>query len=343
MDMPNYFDQNPNAEDEENFKDQPPEMTGEEPAEVQVTQAPVPRPQRPTTATVQLPQGGPEQDPQYEEEQLPEESEDSDDFSNILVDARLRLEQGRLYEMIMNHDIFQGADADPKAVKFVQKQIRNFAKEQMEIMLGMRKETAVIEQLEIDFPFNALEVDTLRALARAATKGASDNSDRYVPSVTRTTSEVDVVGRPAKTTINPIGGASKRAPRPAPVQPRQQKQENKPLAPRPPAPVKRASPSAAIQRILEEEGVTLAEINQVFDPNKKYLTPEELSMLTDDQVIERNRQIKNRQVSNPGAVPMPTMEQMESAYLARANQAAAHPQMQKIMGLLDEAHKKKGL
>jgi hypothetical protein len=261
-----------------------------------------------------------------------EDQEESEDFSNILVDARLRLEQGRLYEMIMNHDIFQGADADPKAVKYVQKQIRNFAKEQMEIMLGMRKETSIVERLEIDFPFNALEVDTLRALARAATKGASDNSDRYVPEITRTTEEVENV--PRRTSINPIGTSPRKS------QPAQMKKAEKPLAKKPSAPVKRAR--ADIQRILEEEGVTLEEINEVFDPKKKYLTVEELNSLTAEQVIERNRLIKNRQVPSRSALPMPSPEQIEMAITQRANQAASNPQMIQIMGLLDQAQKKKG-
>lgn len=325
---PNFFDQNQEPE-EENFKDQ----GSEEEIAPEELRAPVARPQRPATPTVKLPQAEQEYEEEQSQEEI-EESEESEDFANILVDARLRLEQGRLYEMIMNHDIFQGADADPKAVKYVQKQIRNFAKEQMEIMLGMRKETSTIERLDIDFPFNSLEVDALKALARTATKGATDHSDRYVPSVTRTTEEVE--NAPRKTTINPIGVNSSR--------PKSATKPSKPLSARPAAPVKRAKADAAIQRILEEEGVTLEEINQVFDPNKKYLTPDELASLTSEQVIERNRIIsaRNKQVQNPSALPMPSHEQIEAMAVARATQAAAHPQMQKIMGLLDEASKKKG-
>ena len=63
-------------------------------------------------------------------------------IQNVLSDARLRLEQGRLYEMVMNSDLFEGSDCDPKAIKNVEKEIRNFAKERMEIMLGMRQETS---------------------------------------------------------------------------------------------------------------------------------------------------------------------------------------------------------
>src|ERR1019366_6683663 len=109
-----------------------------------------------------------------------------EDFVDVLSDAHLRLEQGSLYKLVMNGNLFQDVDADPKAVQNVQKEIKTFAKERMEIMLGMRKETNTVEHLEIDFPFNALEVEVLKKLASTATKGASEHSDRYVPEVTRT-------------------------------------------------------------------------------------------------------------------------------------------------------------
>ena len=82
--------------------------------------------------------------------------------------------------MIMNHNIFEGVEADPKAVKFVQKQIRNFAKEQMEIMLGMRQEPSAQPAMSMDnFPFNSLEVEVLKMLASTATKGATAESEPF--------------------------------------------------------------------------------------------------------------------------------------------------------------------
>ena len=328
MTIPNYFDQTPNQEVEDDFLDQPEEINpGKEAPEAQV--ALPSRPVRPTTPTVQLPAT----EPSYEEEELPEEQgqEEQEDFSGVLNDARIRLEQGRLYEMIMNHDLFQGTDADPKAIKFVQKQIRNFAKEQMEIMLGMRQEkqestnTFPVEA----FPFNSLEVKVIKDLAAAATKGASREAEPI---------SIDVPPQTRKS-LNPIGGNVGHKPLP---KPQRQPVKSAPLPRQPSSPIKRNKADVAIQRILAEEGVTLEEVNQVFDPNKRYLTPEELANLTPEQVIERNKQIRNRQAQNPNALPMPSQEVLEQMAIARATTAAAHPQMQKIMGLLEEAQFKKG-
>jgi hypothetical protein len=323
--MTNYFDQNAEPP-EEDFKDQPDEIAGTEAAPVDVATA-APRPVRPTTATVQLPQA----EEEYDEETYGGAEEL--DVSEILSDARLRLEQGRLYEMVLNHDIFDGVEADAKAIKNVIREIRAYAQERMEIMLGMRQEkveqepnTNAYEAFAQIFPFNSLEVEALKAIASTATKGASRDAAPL---------EIGPQAPPPRKTLNPIGkyaGTVKTTKPPAP----------RPLQNKPKTPVTRTRADAAIQRILEEEGVTLAEINEVFDPRKKYLTPEELGSLTAEQVIERNRLIKNKTVPSKSALPMPSPEQIEMAITTRAQQAALHPQMQTIMGLLEKMPPKKG-
>lgn len=273
----------------------------------------------PSEKTVDLP-SAPEQE--YEEE-----TEEVEDYTDVLSDARLRLEQGNLYSLVMNNDLFGDSDCDPRAIKNVEKEIRQFAKERMEIMLGMRQEIPKESSFPMEsFPFNALEVEVLKSLALAATKGASADAEPFVgPSAP-----------PKKNTLNPISVRSNQT-RPAP-----KKQEAKPLPTKAATPVKRAKTSEAIQRILDEEGVTLEEINQVFDPNQKYLTPDEMARLTPEQMAERNRQSAarlNKTVPSRQAAPMPSQEHIDAMYASRANQAAANPQMQMIMNLLDKKNK----
>jgi hypothetical protein len=321
----NYFDQNPNQDEEEAFDDKPEEIEGEYdkhtgawvPKTAPVAEVVVPKVQRPTVPTVQL-------ESQVEEDVEEQEEEPSE----VISDARFRLEQGRLYEMVLQHDLFAGIDADKKAIKSVQDEIRAYAQERMEIMLGMKAEqNKEVNAFPMEsFPFNSLEVEALKSLAAAATKGASRDAAPF-----------DAGQEPAvpRTTLNPIGKSK------APVK---QAVKAKPLPKAPISPVKRQKVDGAIQRILAEEGVTMDQINEVFDPNKKPLTPEDMAALTEAQIIERNRQatLRNRQAANPQAIPMPSAEQIEMMVTARANAAAAHPQMQKIMGLLAEADKRKG-
>ena len=289
-------------EDEENFSDAPEEAQT----------ASNGRPPVPTTAPQQyappvIPPSAPkrpEPEPVYEEEFAEEEvSQEEDDYSEVLTDANLRLEQGSLYKLIMKHELFSDVDADPKAIQNVQRAIRKFAREQMEIMLGMRKETTTVEHLEIDFPFNALEVETLRALARAATKGATDNSDRFVPGVIKSTQEVDNVGgpqRPTKTnTLSSIGSGSKKTSAPSPV-------TRKPLASKPSAPVKRSKMDDIIEREVRKAGISreLLEEDQLLSKPVAELTPDELMARNELVAKRRGTLVKSSQ-----ALPMPSAEQ----------------------------------
>jgi hypothetical protein len=295
--MSNFWNQ-----DEEEFRDVPDEVS-----EKEAPPASLPPQQRRALPAVQ------HQVQEPEEFEIPdiEMEDDNDDYESVLSDARLRLEQGRLYEMIMNHPLFDGVDADPTAVKSVQKQIRKFAKEQMEIMLGMRRETAKIEHLEIDFPFNSVEVTVLKKLAFAASKGASENSDRFVPEVKKTVEEVPVVtAQPRKEGLNPIGSQKKPAPKPQvrQVQPTPKAPPAK-LPTQPSRPVQRKPPTAAASKILVEEGVTQAQIDAQYDA-KPLEKP--IHEMTEDELIARNAEISNRRhrtVKNPSALPMPSFEQ----------------------------------
>src|ERR1700676_4339448 len=83
--------------------------------------------------------------------------EEDEDTADIMNDANLRLEQGRLYKMVLQGDIFAETNADPKAIRNVQREIRKFVRERMETMLGIRQEVAVQNTI-VSSPFNDMEV-----------------------------------------------------------------------------------------------------------------------------------------------------------------------------------------
>ena len=251
--MSNYMDED-NASD--TFRDMPEEAesipganAGAGMTEQQLANATPTRRQFPATPTVQLSQ---EQFTQAVHEEFVGEEEE-EDYSEILSDASLRLEQGNLYKMVMNSDLFANSGYDEKAISNVTREIRTFAKERMEIMLGMRQEAAKEAAFPAGaFPFNALEVEVLKMLASTATKGASQEAEAFV-----VTAQV-----PRKNTLNAISVKGSTRPQPKAAAP------SKPLPKAPAAPVKRAKVSDAVQRILDETGLSMEDINQVFDPNE---------------------------------------------------------------------------
>lgn len=314
--MSNGFWNQPGG-DEDNFRDgQDETVEGYEPPPVPVTQRAAPAP-RPAPMPMIAPDYEEEPTQEYDLSNYEEEA-DEDDYSAVLSDARLRLEQGRLYEMLMNHDIFDGLAADAAAVKSVQRQIRKWAKEQMEIMLGMRRETAKVERLDIEFPFNQVEVEVLKLVAKTASKGRTENSDKFVPEVKRVTEEVPFV-QPRKEGLNRIGSPAP-APTPkkvaAPAQPQRaapapQKPVTK-LQQKPVAPVNRPKTTlnSAQQKILAETGLTQAEIDATMD-SEAPLTKDPSAMTTDELIAHNGRaaQRRHKTVKNPAAVPMPSPDQ----------------------------------
>ena len=322
----NYFDlgSNNGEEEEEKFEDKPEEIDGTMvngqwiPKSAPVAEITVVKPPKQVAAPI-------EEDEAEEEVETEPEEEDS---SEVLVDARLRLEMGKLYELIMKHDLFAGSDSDPKAVKIVQKEIRKYAQERMEIMLGMRQEQSKeANSFPMDlFPFNSLEVEILKAIAATATKGESRDAEPLNLGPQRPA---------ARTTLNPIGASAGRT---TPVAPKPV--AKKPLAPKAPAPIQRSSAksNAKIQAILEEEGLTMDEINEVFDPNREYLDRKKMAKMTEEEVIARNKQVslRNRRAENPTKAPMPTPEQLEQMYTQRASQnpAAQKPGWRELIDMV---------
>lgn len=298
-------------QEEEDFRDIPDEVAGNEAAPVNV------RTVRPAAPTPPPQITAPEVRPHPEAD----EAQEDDDYSDIMTDARIRLAQGQLYEIIMNHDLFAGIDADEKAVKIVQREIRNFAKERMEIMLGMRQEQSKEVVVNVPSIFNALEVEVLKALASSATKGASrtEEADQHQP-VAKATG------------LNPIT-SKKVAP-------------SKPLAKSPSNPVKRVKVDPNVEFELQQNGVEREFIEEAkrqlaTDTYKPLEKP--ISQMTEQELIERNKQASKRsggQVKSSQAIPMPTAEQEENMYTTRAQIASANPTFQTIMTALNNSKKK---
>ena len=93
--------------------------------------------------------------------------------SNIVYNARLRLEQAKLYEMLINHNLFDGVEASPEAISNVQNELKFYIVKRLEILLGIREPMVKVQAAEVESPLNDVEVDFLKQLAYKGTLGAS--------------------------------------------------------------------------------------------------------------------------------------------------------------------------
>lgn len=321
-------------EDEGDFNDSPVEMRNGKWEEVAQPPVQVQQPRATTAAPKATPR------PPVVEEQVsydhvvgdpdldlfPDGDPDEEDYDAILSDANLRLEQGNLYKMIMNHELFAGLEADPKAVKNVQREIKRFAKERMEVMLGMRQEK-VAQGAIVSSPFNELEVDILKKLASKATNGATETpeANQYAQAIK------DI---PRRQGLNSIGGSTKPA-KSAPAPITQAPKQAQKLPSRPAAPVQRKTPSN-IEAILQEEGIPRELIEEDYVPLSK-----PADQLSAEELLTRNKQAaarraKHQTVKSPNALPMATYEQEEIMALQRAAQVAQGPGMPAILAKLNQ-------
>ena len=216
--------------------------------------------------------------------------EEEEDMSSVLFDANLRLEQGRLYQMIMNSDIFADTNADIKAIKNVTREMRKFARERMETMLGMRVEQPT-ERTIVSSPFNDMEVNVLKLLASKMSKGATE-SEQTPP---------QPIAPPKKDGITAISGNTKpKTTTPLkssnPIQ-----RTAKPVNPQPKPQPKQPAPA--------EHGLTKP-IDQ--------MSQEELA-IHNDLAAEQNSRRYAALPSN--LTPMPTGDSLETLYTIQASRA----------------------
>jgi hypothetical protein len=100
--------------------------------------------------------------------------------SGVVNESMVRLEQARLYDMLIKHDLFAGVKANPHALRNVQNELKSYIVDRLEILLGIKQEKTKREQPKefiVDSPFNDVEIDFLKALSYKGTKGASAEAE----------------------------------------------------------------------------------------------------------------------------------------------------------------------
>ena len=86
--------------------------------------------------------------------------------------ALLRLEQGKLYQMLIEHDLFSDVEANQQAIDSVQKEMKDFITSRLEVLLGMRQDGDFSRSIEkVESPFTDIEVEALKSLAKKLTGG----------------------------------------------------------------------------------------------------------------------------------------------------------------------------
>ncbi len=284
--------------------------------ERQIASAPAPR----QTQQYQQPEEIYEEEEQYDftEEDVADAFSDEslENDEELLNSASLRLEQGRLYEMLAKHDLFGDVNASPKAIANVQREIRQFVNFRLEVLLGMKPDTGRPQpQQKQDFPFTDLEVDLIKKLLSKLSKGATEkysNTEEEVPAPIQPKPVKPQAIKPLSTPkpVQPVKRAEQPKPKPQ-VQARPQPQQKQPPKPQPKVqPQQRNRPKTRQQQIADLE----AELEATAKPFKE---------MSSNEIQERNIQIsKLEALKKPprprDALPMPTNQETEMVYARQA-------------------------
>lgn len=126
------------------------------------------------------------------EEIVEESAFDLDEHQAATVyNARVRLEQANLYEMLINHNLFEGVEASEQAVNNVQNELKYFIVGRLELLLGIRQPKSRV----VESQFGDDEIDFIKALAAKgmAMQGRQPSAPAPKP-----------VTPPAKTGLKPL-------------------------------------------------------------------------------------------------------------------------------------------
>jgi len=166
-------------------------------------------------------------DDEFVDDFIDEYIDEDESENDAVTQATVRLDQGRLYQMLINHDLFDGVEADKQAINNVQREIKEFMVSRMKILLGMEVEKEEVQHVVHESKFNDLEVQALKMIASKVTKGKSEVEEEEVKQPTQ--SELNTVkAKPKANKINALGGNSHKT-KPAPIKKKKVKKQAKPL------------------------------------------------------------------------------------------------------------------
>lgn len=90
--------------------------------------------------------------------------------TSIGAEAMRRIEQAKLYESLLSHDLFAVGSGSPEIIEQVESEIKTFITERLEVLLGMRSGAITSASQVQPLPFSEEQVRALQALANRVLK-----------------------------------------------------------------------------------------------------------------------------------------------------------------------------
>ena len=266
------------------------------------------------------------------EEIVEESAFDLDEHQAATVyNARVRLEQANLYEMLINHNLFDGVDASEQAVSNVQNELKYFIVGRLELLLGIRQPKSRV----VESQFGEDEVDFIKALAAKglAMQGRQPSAPAPKPVSTvksglkpLTQKKKVAVSKPAQRSVKKKVEQAKKEVEEKPL-PTKPKTTRKRKAPAKKAAPKEKKPRIASDGVLTQRNMTKAEIEEMAKRDIQKLSQQgksffEMSKKEKQAHLRKKAEEDARKPTPENATPMASFEQQQMKYMTEQQQRA---------------------
>lgn len=286
--------------------------------------------------------------------------------SNVVTDAMIRLEQARLYDLLIKHDMFRGVQAHPQALANVQNELKTYIVQRLEFLLGIKQEqkNVVTQDLVVESPFNKVETMFLKMLAKKGTGGESENAEAVylesIPVENEVETEEDIDNSSVANYKNmKLSGNNTDYLAPLQSEP-VQKQPVKKAVPKKKQPVKKAAPKKKqpVKKVKAEPAQqkpkkiknTSAKINRrglMSNKEAERLAREDMErmanrkpveQMTAQELVEANKKINTttNKIRPANALPIPTEAQLNMHYQAQQLNRTSQPNSNAFNMLLNK-------
>lgn len=261
--------------------------------------------------------------------------------TNVLQTAMVQLDQARLYEMLLKHNLFEGVKANAASLKNVETELKDFILQRLQILLGMKSEKkevaqapAVQQKIKVELPFNDVEIEFLKALAFKGTKGESAKSPSTKTVEAQSMNSIKPL-QEEQIGLKKMSLSSFNEPEEEEIEEEEQEEEE---APKPRKPISRPVQQQVSKPKPKPQNLTAEQI--ALEDIKNMAKRKPAHLMSADELKEASKNINAGKKKSSKAMPMPDADALAMHYQTQQIRTPGQNTKDNLMGLLAQKFSK---
>lgn len=260
----------------------------------------------------------------------------SSNETNVLQTAMVQLDQARLYEMLLKHNLFEGVKANAASLKNVETELKDFILQRLQILLGMKSEKKEVAQapmvqqkIKVELPFNDVEIEFLKALAFKGTKGESAKSPSTKTVEAQSINSIKPL-QEEQVGLRKMSLGSFSEPEEEEFEEEEEVEE----APKPRKPISKPVVKQQAKPAPKAQNLTADQLAREDIKNMAKRKPAHL--MSADELIEASKSINAGKKKSAKATPMPDADALAMHYQMQQSKPSNNNVNANLMGLLSQ-------